>query len=74
MVSFKLGKEIEKDVFIFSRAWDKEKIQNSHEELNLRPSDSALQIEYWLNYQNKIISIILPVNFHFALAMQALRN
>ena len=74
MVSFKLGKEIEKDVFVFSRAWDKEKIQSCHEELNLRPSDSALQIEYWLNYQNKIILIILPVNFYFALAMQALRN
>ena len=74
MVSFKLGKEIEKDVFVFSRAWDKEKIQSSHEELNLRPSDSALQIEYWLNYQNKIILIILPVNFYFALAMQALRK
>ena len=74
MVSFKLGKEMEKDVFVFSRAWDKEKIQSPHEELNLRPSDPALQIEYWLNYQNKIILIILPVNFYFALAMQALRS
>ena len=46
MVSFKLGKEIEKDVFVLPRAWDKEKIQSPHEESNLRPSDPALQIEY----------------------------
>ena len=29
MVSFELGKEIEIDVFVFSRAWNKEKIQSS---------------------------------------------
>ena len=38
MVSFELGKEIEKDVFfVLSQAWDKKKIQSSHEELNPRP-------------------------------------
>ena len=43
MGSFELDKEIEKDFFfVLSLAWDKEKILNPHEELNLRPSDSAL--------------------------------
>ena len=44
MGSFELDKEIEKDFFfVLSLAWDKEKILNPHEELNLRPSDSVLQ-------------------------------
>ena len=43
MVSFALGKEIAKDVFVLSRAWDKEKILSPHEESNLRPLDSALR-------------------------------
>lgn len=33
----------ERFFFVLSLAWDKEKILNPHEELNLRPSDSALQ-------------------------------
>ena len=37
MVSFALGKEIAKDVFVLSRAWDKEKILSPHKESNLRP-------------------------------------
>ena len=32
MVSFELGKEIEKFFFVLSRAWDKEKILRSQEE------------------------------------------
>ena len=35
--------DIEKDVFVLSRAWDKEKILSPHEESTLRPSDSALR-------------------------------
>ena len=36
MVSFELGKEIEKDVFfVYSRAWDNEKILSPHEESNV---------------------------------------
>ena len=44
MVSFELGKEKEKDVFyIFvTSKGQRKKIPNPHEELNLRPSDSAL--------------------------------
>ena len=42
MISFELGKEIEKDFFALSRAWDKEKNLSPHEESSLRPSDSAL--------------------------------
>ena len=42
MVSFGLVKEIEKDFFVLSRVWDKEKILSPHEELNLRPSDFML--------------------------------
>ena len=38
-----MSKEVEKDVFVLSRAWDKEKILSPHEESNLRPSDSALR-------------------------------
>ena len=33
----------EKDVFVLSRAWDKEKILSPYEESTLRPSDSALR-------------------------------
>ena len=36
------SKEIEKDVFsVFLQAWDKEKNLSTHEELNLRLSDSV---------------------------------
>ena len=43
MVSFELGKEIEKDVFfILSWTWDKEKLLSPHEESNLRPLNSVL--------------------------------
>ena len=38
-----MSKEVEKDVFVLSRAWDKEKILSPHEESNLRPSDFALR-------------------------------
>ena len=41
MVSFVLGKEIEKDVFRLV-TWDKQKILSPHEESNLRLSDSVL--------------------------------
>ena len=44
MVSFELGKEIEKDVFSSCHErGTKKKILSSHEESNLRPSDSALR-------------------------------
>ena len=36
-------KRNKKDVFVLSRAWDKEKILCPHEESNLRPLDSMLQ-------------------------------
>ena len=43
MISFKLGKEIEKDVFhLFTSVGQKKKILSPHEESNLRPLDSAL--------------------------------
>ena len=46
MVSFELGKEIEKFFFVLSRAWDKENILRSQEEsgsdaLQLSHSDST---------------------------------
>ena len=31
--------------FVLSRAWDKERILIPHEELNLRPSDSAREVQ-----------------------------
>ena len=40
MVSFELGKEIEKDIFVLSQAQDKEKTLTPKKEWNLRPSDS----------------------------------
>ena len=40
-VSFELGKEIEKDLFILSQAEDKENTLSPHEESNLRPLDSV---------------------------------
>ena len=43
MVSFELCKEIEKDVFFLSQAWDKEKILSPYKESNFRPSDSVLR-------------------------------
>ena len=44
MVSFELGKEIEKDVFSSCHErGTKEKILSPHEESNLRPLDSALR-------------------------------
>ena len=43
MISFELGKEIEKDIFfVLSRTRDIGKILSPHEESYLRPSDSAL--------------------------------
>ena len=44
MVSFELGREIEKDFFVLPRAWGRGKILILHEESNLRPSDSAKNI------------------------------
>ena len=42
MVSFELGKEIEEDVFRLVTSVGQIKNSESHEERNLRPSDSAL--------------------------------
>ena len=42
MVSFALGKEIEKHVFVLSWAWGIEKILSAQEDPNLRRADSAL--------------------------------
>ena len=42
MVSFEHCKEIEKNVFVMSRAWGKEKNSSPLEKLNLRPLNSAL--------------------------------
>ena len=42
MMSFKLGKEIEKDVFHLFTSVVQTKILSPHEESNLRPLDSAL--------------------------------
>ena len=42
MVSFELGKKIEKDVFfVLSRDWGEDKILSPYEESNPRPLDSA---------------------------------
>ena len=41
-MSFKLGKEIEKDVFHLFTSVEQKKILSPHEESNLRPLDSAL--------------------------------
>ena len=43
MVSFELGKEIEKVCFVLSRECNKENILSLHEESNVRLSDSALR-------------------------------
>ena len=43
MVSFELGKEIEKDVFCLVTSVGQRKRLNTHEESKLRPSDSALR-------------------------------
>ena len=43
MVSFELGREIEKDVFSSCHERGTMKNSESHEESNLRPSDSALR-------------------------------
>ena len=42
-MSFKLSKEIEKDVFSLITSVGQRKILSSHEETNLRPSDSILR-------------------------------
>ena len=42
MVSFELSREMEKDVFVLSLTWYREKILSSQEESNLRPVDSTL--------------------------------
>ena len=41
-MSFKLGKEIEKDVFHLFTSVGQKKILSLHEESNFRPLDSAL--------------------------------
>ena len=43
MVSFELGKEIEKDVFPSFLERGKKKILSPHEESNLKPSDATLR-------------------------------
>ena len=43
MVNFGLGKEIEKDVFRLVTSVEQRIILSPHEELNLRPSGSALR-------------------------------
>ena len=43
IISSELGKDIEKNVFVLSRAWDWKKILSPNEESNLRPSDSTLR-------------------------------
>ena len=43
MVSFELGKEIEEDVFRLVTSVGQIKNSEPHEEMNLRPSDSALR-------------------------------
>ena len=35
MVSFEVGKEIEKDIFVLSREWDEEKILSEESNLKL---------------------------------------
>ena len=46
MVSFELGKKIEKDVFfVLSRAWGEEKNLSPYQELNPRPLDSAREVQ-----------------------------
>ena len=46
MVSFELGKKIEKDVFfVLSRAWGEEKNLSPYEESNPRPLDSAREVQ-----------------------------
>ena len=42
MISFKIGKEIGKDVFHLFTSVGQKKILSPHEESNLRPLDSAL--------------------------------
>ena len=42
MVSFEIGKEIDKNIFCHKHGTIKEKILSPHEELNLRTLDSAL--------------------------------
>ena len=39
MISFELGKEIEKDAFVLSRAWNKEKTLSPYEESNRMESN-----------------------------------
>ena len=41
-ISFEVGKEMEKDVFVLSQVWVKEENVSSHKESNLRPSESTL--------------------------------
>ena len=43
MVSFELGKEIEKNVFPSFHECEKKKILIPHEESNLKPSDATLR-------------------------------
>ena len=41
-ISFEVGKEMEKDVFVLSQVWVNEENVSSHKESNLRPSESTL--------------------------------
>ena len=77
MVSFELGKKIEKDVFfVLSRAWGEEKILSPCGELNPRPLDSAREVQkippeqvlewqsircYWRNY-NKLLFLFQSIS------------
>ena len=70
-------KKKKRDVFfVLSRAWDKERILSPHEELNLRPSDSAREVQkipseqvlewqsircYWRNY-NKLLFLCQSIS------------
>ena len=62
--------------FVLSRAWDKERILIPHEELNLRPLDSAREVQkippeqvlewqsircYWRNY-NKLLFLCQSIS------------
>ena len=45
----KMGKKLilEKEVFVLSRVWNKEKILSPHEESNLRPGFHAPMLYHW---------------------------
>ena len=45
--------------FVLSRLWDEGKILSPHEELNLRPSDSALRFSLLFLFTNMTLSTLL---------------